>query len=115
MSTKYKVNTIQILLRNNKTANFGDLVTKEQLSSDPDELIEKGYISKPTKADLDKAAKAESEAKAEAKEKAEADKKAAEAAEKAEADAKKEAEEKALADKEAAEKAAAEAAANAKK
>ena len=67
---KFKVNVIQILLKNNKTAKYGDLVEEEQLNSKADALVKEGYIVKPTKAELDafaKANKANSQADVEVK------------------------------------------------
>ena len=55
---KFKVNVIQILLKNNKTAKYGELVEEEQLNSKADALVKEGYIVKPTKAELDAFAKA---------------------------------------------------------
>ena len=55
---KFKVNIIQILLKNNKTAKYGELVEEEQLNSKADALVKEGYIVKPTKAELDAFAKA---------------------------------------------------------
>lgn len=67
---KFKVNVIQILLKNNKTAKYGELVEEEQLNSKADALVKEGYIVKPTKAELDafaKANKANSQADVEVK------------------------------------------------
>ena len=67
---RFKVNVIQILLKNNKTAKYGDLVEEEQLNSKADALVKEGYIVKPTKAELDafaKANKANSQADVEVK------------------------------------------------
>ena len=87
---RFKVNVIQILLKNNKTAKYGELVEEEQLNSKADALVKEGYIVKPTKAELDafaKANKTNSQAEAEAKAKAETEAKAkAEAEAKAKAD-----------------------------
>lgn len=69
---KYKVKTIQILLKNNTTADYGELIDENLLSSDAEELVKKGYISKATKSDLD-LEKNEAKAEADAKAKAEAD------------------------------------------
>ena len=55
---RFKVNVIQILLKNNKTAKYGELVEEEQLNSKADALVKEGYIVKPTKAELDAFAKA---------------------------------------------------------
>ena len=55
---RFKVNVIQILLKNNKTAKYGDLVEEEQLNSKAETLVKEGYIVKPTKAELDAFAKA---------------------------------------------------------
>ena len=63
---RFKVNVIQILLKNNKTAKYGELVEEEQLNSKADALVKEGYIVKPTKAELDafeKAHKTEEPAK----------------------------------------------------
>ena len=73
---RFKVNVIQILLKNNKTAKYGDLVEEEQLNSKAETLVKEGYIVKPTKAELDafaKANKTNSKADAEAKAKADAE------------------------------------------
>ena len=67
---RFKVNVIQILLKNNKTAKYGELVEEEQLNSKADALVKEGYIVKPTKAELDafaKANKANSQADVEVK------------------------------------------------
>ena len=67
---RFKVNVIQILLKNNKTAKYGDLVEEEQLNSKAETLVKEGYIVKPTKAELDafaKANKANSQADVEVK------------------------------------------------
>lgn len=50
---KFKVNVIQILLKNNKTANYGELVDEEQLTSKAETLVKDGFVIKPTKAELD--------------------------------------------------------------
>ena len=76
---RFKVNVIQILLKNNKTAKYGELVEEEQLNSKSDTLLKEGYIVKPTKAELDafaKENKTNSQADAEAKAKADAEAKA---------------------------------------
>ena len=87
---RFKVNVIQILLKNNKTAKYGELVEEEQLNSKADALVKEGYIVKPTKAELDafaKVNKTNSQADAEAKAKADAEAKAkADAEAKAKAD-----------------------------
>lgn len=74
---KFKVNVIEMLLKNNKVAKYGDLVSEDQLSSKADDLKEKGFIVTLTKSDLDKIAKDEKDAASKAKE-TETAKKAAE-------------------------------------
>lgn len=59
---KFKVNVIELLLKNNKVAKYGELVSEDQLSSPSDQLKEKGFIATLTKSDLDKIAKEEKEA-----------------------------------------------------
>lgn len=119
MSKKFKVNTIEILLKNNKFATYGELVSEEQLSSPAADLEKAGFIVKPTKSDLDKAAKSKEEVQAEkdaeAAEKAKAEKDAQDAADKAEKDAKTAADKAEKEAKEAADKAAADAAKEAAK
>ena len=61
---KFKVNVIELLLKNNKVAKCGELVSEEQLSSSADELKEKGFIATLTKSDLEKIAKDGKEAAA---------------------------------------------------
>lgn len=61
---KFKVNVIELLLKNNKVAKYGELVSEEQLSSSADELKEKGFIATLTKSDLEKIAKDGKEAAA---------------------------------------------------
>lgn len=50
---KFKVNVIELLLKNNTTAKFGEIVTEDQLNSDSSKLLEDGYIKKATKSDLE--------------------------------------------------------------
>lgn len=61
---KFKVNVIELLLKNNKVAKYGELVSEDQLSSPSDQLKEKGFIATLTKSDLEKIAKDEKEAAA---------------------------------------------------
>lgn len=61
---KFKVNVIELLLKNNKVAKYGELVSEEQLSSSADKLKEKGFIATLTKSDLEKIAKDGKEAAA---------------------------------------------------
>ena len=61
---KFKVNVIELLLKNNKVAKYGELVSEDQLSSSADELKEKGFIATLTKSDLEKIAKDGKEAAA---------------------------------------------------
>ena len=61
---KFKVNVIELLLKNNKVAKYGELVSEEQLSSSADELKGKGFIATLTKSDLEKIAKDGKEAAA---------------------------------------------------
>jgi hypothetical protein len=44
MSKKYKVNVPEILLKNNKIAFYGDLVSADQLSSDASKLEQSGFL-----------------------------------------------------------------------
>lgn len=123
MSKKFKVNTIEILLKNNKFAGYGEIVSEEQLSSPAADLEKAGFIVKPTKSDLDKALKSkeelqaekDAEAAAKADEKAKAEKDAQDAADKAEKEAKTAADKAEKEAKEAADKAAVDAAKEAAK
>lgn len=96
---KYKIAVIELLLKNNKTAKYGELVDEAEFNSPAADLKLRGYIATPTKKDLEAIAEAEKEkkakeknAKAAEKEAEEAAEKAAEAAEKAAEEAAKEAE-----------------------
>ena len=73
---KFKVAVIEILLKNNKTAKYGQLVEETELNGKADDLVSKGFVTKATKSDLDSLKKEESKAEAEAKAKAEAEAKA---------------------------------------
>lgn len=52
MAKKVKINVIELLLKNNKVAKFGEIVDESQLSSSADELKKKGYITGLSKSDL---------------------------------------------------------------
>lgn len=73
----YKVKVIQMLLKNNKIAKSGDLVTEAQLNGNPAELEKKGFI-----ATVSSKKEEETDAEKEAREAAEAGKAEKEAAEK---------------------------------
>ncbi|WP_300440685.1 hypothetical protein [Christiangramia sp.] len=64
---KYKVKVIQILLKNNKLANSGEVVSESQLNGNAEELVKGGYI-KPV--DGKKSAKDDKKAEKEAFDKA---------------------------------------------
>ena len=80
---KYKIIVVGLLLANNQMANAGDFVDEEKFASPAKDLLEGGYIAKPTKADLEEIAKAEKASAASTKAEEEAAKKAAEEAAKA--------------------------------
>ena len=79
---KYKIAVIEVLLKNNKTAKYGELVEDTQFNTDTDKLMEDGFITKPTKGEIEAAKKLsdtdskekDSEAKEAAKKRAEIEK-----------------------------------------
>ena len=86
---KYKIKVIGLLLKNNKMAEFGELVEETNFSTPVADLVKGGYVSIATQADYKKIKDAEAAKKseadykkikdAEAAKKSEADKKAKEA------------------------------------
>ena len=80
---KYKIIVVGLLLANNQMANAGDFVDEEKFASPAKDLLEGGYIAKPTKADLEEIAKAEKATAASTKAAEEAAKAEEEAAKKA--------------------------------
>lgn len=70
---KYKIKVIGLLLKNNKMAEFGELVEETNFSTPVADLVKGGYVSIATQADYKKIKDAE------AAKKSEADKKAKEA------------------------------------
>ena len=89
----FKVTVLAILLKNNKIAKHGEFVKEDELSTDAEKLIEDGYISKLTKADIAEQEKGEKDAIKAQKEADEAAKKAKEDAQKASDEAAKKAKE----------------------
>ena len=81
---KYKVNVIKIALKNQKTADYGEIVDGALLTASPETLEKEGYIKKLTAAEAKKENAAEKKAAEEAAEEAAAkeaaEKKAAEEA-----------------------------------
>lgn len=60
---KYKIKVIGLLLKNNKMANFGELVEDNLFNTPAVTLEEDGFIAKATKSDLDAAKASDSKAK----------------------------------------------------
>ena len=54
---KFKIAVIEVLLKNNKTAKYGELVEDTQFNTDTDKLLEDGFITKPTKSEIEAAKK----------------------------------------------------------
>ena len=54
---KFKIAVIEVLLKNNKTAKYGELVEDSQFNTDTEKLLEDGFITKPTKGDIEAAKK----------------------------------------------------------
>ena len=58
---KYKVEVIELLLKNNQIAKHGDLVEETQLNSSVETLEKDGFVKKATKTDLENANKSKEE------------------------------------------------------
>ena len=58
---KYKVEVIELLLKNNQIAKHGDLVEETQLNSSVETLGKDGFVKKATKTDLENANKSKEE------------------------------------------------------
>lgn len=58
---KYKVEVIELLLKNNQIAKHGDLVEETQLNSSVETLEKDGFVKKATKTDLENANKTKEE------------------------------------------------------
>lgn len=56
---KYKVAVVELLLKNNKVAQGNDFVNEDELTSSAEELIEKGFIKRPSKSELESLKKEE--------------------------------------------------------
>ena len=54
---KFKIAVIEVLLKNNKIAKYGELVEDNQFNTDTDKLMEDGFITKPTKGEIEAAKK----------------------------------------------------------
>jgi hypothetical protein len=50
---KYKINVIAVLLKNGGLAKHGELIDEEQLARDADQLVKGGYISRPSKEEIE--------------------------------------------------------------
>jgi hypothetical protein len=50
---KYKVTVVELLLKNNKVAKGNDFVSEDELASSAEDLIEKGFIKRPSKSELE--------------------------------------------------------------
>lgn len=58
---KYKVEVIELLLKNNQIAKYGDLVEETQLNSSVETLEKDRFVKKATKTDLENANKSKEE------------------------------------------------------
>ena len=58
---KYKVEVIELLLKNNTVAKYGELVEETQLNSKTEDLEKNGFVKKATKSDLEEAKKTDEE------------------------------------------------------
>ncbi|WP_197062606.1 hypothetical protein [Muricauda sp. MAR_2010_75] len=106
----YKINVIAHMLKGDKIAKAGELVSEEQLAGNVKTLLNEGYIVQASKKEVEEWKKSKSSVEAAKKKEEEAKKAEAEAAKKKEEEAKKAEAEAAKKKEEEAKKAEAEAA-----